>query len=92
MGDKGLLNRMKSAALCHPLDRKDVSAVMTDRKRKARVDASSIDNDCAGATLAAVTALLGPGQMQPFAKKIQKRDARVIKWDGSGDTVYGESR
>jgi hypothetical protein len=28
--------------------------------------------------------------MQSFAKKVEKRDARVIEFDGSRDTIDGE--
>ena len=78
----------------HPrqaFDRKDVSAIVTDRKRKARIDPSSVDDDRAGAALAAVTALLGSCQMEAFAKKIQERYTRVIELDRSRDAVHGES-
>jgi hypothetical protein len=40
--------------------------------------------------LAAVAALFGSSQVQPFAKKIEKRDARIIERDGSRDTVDGK--
>ncbi len=79
MGKKGLLHRMKPVALRHAFDCQHVSAVVTDRKRKARIDPPSIDNDRAGAALAAVAALLGSGQIQAFAKKIEERDTRVIE-------------
>jgi len=36
----------------------------------------AVDDDCARAALAAVATLFGSGQVQPFAKKIEKRDAR----------------
>ena len=67
-----------------------LGAVVADRERKARIDPASVDNDRAGAALAAVAALLGSGQVQPFAQKIEKRDARIIEFDGSRDTVDGE--
>ena len=83
VGEKGLLHRMKPIALRHAFDRQDVGAVVTDRKRKARIDPSSVDDDRAGAALAAVAALLGSGQMQAFAKKIEEGDTRVIQLDRS---------
>jgi hypothetical protein len=73
VGKKRLLHRMKSITLCHTFDRKDVSAVVADRKRKARIDPSSLDDDRAGAALPPVAALLRSGQMKAFAKKIQER-------------------
>ena len=62
MGNKGLLHRMKPVTLRHTFDRQDVGAVVTDRKREARIDPPSVDDDGAGAALAAVAALLGSGQ------------------------------
>src|SRR4029077_19511292 len=58
VGKKRLLQRMKPIAACHTFDREDVSAVVTDRKRKARIDPSSLDDDRAGAALPPVAALL----------------------------------
>jgi hypothetical protein len=37
--------------------------------------------DRAGAALPAVAALLGPGQIEAFAKQIEKRDPRIIEVD-----------
>ncbi len=91
MGNKRLLHRMKPIALRHAFDRQDVSAVVTDRKRQAGIDPPSVDDDRAGAALAAVAALLGSGQMQAFAKKIEQRDARIVELDRSRDAVHGES-
>jgi hypothetical protein len=91
VGKKGLLHRVKSITPCHTFDRNDVSAVVTDRKCKARIDSSSVDDDRAGAALAAVAALLGSRQMEAFAKKIQERYTRVIELDRSRDAVHGES-
>ena len=88
MSDKGLLHRMKPVALCHAFDGQDVGAVVTDRQREARIDPPSIDDDRAGAALAAVAALLGSGQMQAFAKKIEQRHARIVKLDRSLDAVH----
>jgi hypothetical protein len=88
---KGLLHRMKSITPCHAFDRADVRAVVADRKRKARIDPSSVDDDRAGAALAAVAALLGSRQMEAFAKKIQERYTRVIELDRSRDAVHSES-
>jgi hypothetical protein len=77
-------------ALRHAFDRQYIGAIVADREREAGIDPASVDDDRAGAALAAVTALLGSCQMQSFAKKVEKRDARVIELDGSRDTVDGE--
>ena len=79
MGDEGLLHRMKPIALRHAFDRQDVGAVVADRQRQARIDPPSVDDDRAGAALAAVAALLGSGQVQALAQKIEQRDARVVE-------------
>jgi hypothetical protein len=92
VGKKGLLHRMKPITPCHTFDREDVSAVVTDGKRKARIDPSPVDDDSAGAALAAVAALLGSGQFEAFAKKIQEGDPRVIERDRSLDAIHGQSR
>src|ERR1700751_277177 len=88
--DERFLHRVKPAALREALDGQYVCPVMADREREARIDASAVDDDCARAALAAVATLFGSGQVQPFAKKIEKRDARIIERDGSRDTVDGK--
>jgi hypothetical protein len=82
---------MKPAALSQTFDREDFGAVVADRKRKARIDPPSVDDDGAGATLAAIAALLGSRQFKAFAKKVQERDTRVIQLDRSRDAVHSES-
>jgi hypothetical protein len=68
VGKKGFLHRMKATALRHTLDRQNFGAIVADRKRKARIDPSSVEQDRAGAALAAITALLGSGQSQAFTQ------------------------
>jgi hypothetical protein len=63
---------------------------MADRERKTGNDPTAIDEDCARAALTAVAALLGSGQVQTFAEKIEKRNTRIIEFDCSRDTVDGE--
>ena len=92
VGNKRLLHRMKPVALGHAFDGEDVSAVVADRKRKAGIDPSSVDDDRAGAALAAITTLLGSGQFQAFAKQVQEGDTGVIQLDRSPDAVHSESR
>jgi hypothetical protein len=83
---------MKPVTVRHTLDRQNVGAVVTDRKREARIDPPAVDDDRAGAALTAVTALLGAGQIQVFAQKVQKRNARIIQLDRPLDAVDSESR
>jgi len=69
---------MKSLALPHAFNRQDVSAVVTDRKRKARIDPPSVEDNGACAALASVATLLCSCQFEAFAEKVQKRDTRII--------------
>ena len=90
--NKGLLHRMKPVALRHAFDGEDVSAVVTDREREARIDPPPPDEDGAGAALPAVASLLCSGQIEAFAKKIEQRDPRVFELDCSRDAVHGQSQ
>ena len=66
--------------------------MVTYRQRQTGIDPPSIDDDGAGAALTAVAALLGSGEIEPFAQKVEQRDARIIKLDRARDTVDGERR
>ena len=68
MGDEGGLHRMQLVAARDALDREDVGAVVADRQSKAGIDPPAVDEDGAGAALAAVASLLGAGQMEPLAQ------------------------
>jgi hypothetical protein len=92
VGKKRLLQRMKPITLCHAFDRQDVGAVVTDRKRKARIDPLSIEDDRTGAALPAVAALFRSGQMKAFAQKIEERHSRIVELDRSPHAVHGQSR
>src|SRR4029079_9245069 len=63
MGDEGGLHRMQLIAARDAFDGEDVGAVMADGEREAGVDATAIDQDGAGAALAAVASLLGAGKV-----------------------------
>jgi hypothetical protein len=83
---------MQPSATRYAFDREHIAAVVADGERQARIDAPSVDNDGAGAALAAVTALLGSRQVEAFAKKVQEGDARVIELDRSLHTIQSETR
>jgi hypothetical protein len=83
---------MKPITLCQAFDREDVGAVVTDRQRKARIDASSVDDDGACAALPPVAALFRSGQVQSFAKQVQERYARIIELDRPLHAIHGQSR
>ncbi len=82
MGQECFLHRMKSITLRYAFDRQDISAIVTDRKRQARIDPSSVENDRTGTALPAVAALFGSSQFQAFAQKLHKRliAAVVLVW------------
>jgi len=61
------LHRVKSITLRYALYCKNVSTVVAYRKRKARIDPSSVDEDRTGAALAAVATFLSSCQFQTFA-------------------------
>ena len=50
-------------------------------QREAGVDPPPVDQDRAGAALAAVAALLGSGQIEPLAQEIEKRHPRIVELD-----------
>ena len=53
------------------------SPSMHDRERQAGIDAPAIDDHGAGAALAVVAALLGAGEMQMLAQRIEQGGASV---------------
>ena len=79
MGDEGRLHRMKLVAARDALDGEDVGAVMADGEREAGIDAPAVDEDGAGAALAAVASLLGSGEMEALTQEIEQRDARIVE-------------
>ena len=68
-------------ALRDALDGEDVGAVMAQRERKAGIDPLAVDQDGAGAALAAVASLLGSGQIQLLTQEIEERRAGVSQRD-----------
>ena len=52
-------------------------AFVHHRERQARVDAAAVDDHRAGAALALVAALLGAGQVQVLAQRVEQGGARV---------------
>src|SRR5262245_40544167 len=71
--DERLLERVQPVALRQALDRRDPGAGVHDGEREAGVDAPPVDQDGAGAALAVVAALLGPGQAEVLAQRVQQR-------------------
>ena len=54
-----------------------LSPSMHDRERQARIDAPAVDDHRAGAALAVIAALLGAGEMQVLAQRVEQGGARV---------------
>src|SRR5438105_7449427 len=75
--NEGCLDRMQEATLRESLDCGDVSAVVHQRKREARVDPSAVDQDGARATFATVAALLGARQAELILQRVEQGGARV---------------
>jgi hypothetical protein len=90
MVDERGLDGVKRAPLRQALDRQDLRAVVADREREARVDAPPVEQDGAGPALPAVAALLGSGEVEPFAKQVEQRDTRIVQRDRSFNAVHGE--
>jgi hypothetical protein len=77
MSDESGLQGMQLLAACDAFDGSDLGAIVTHRQSEARVDAPAVDENGAGATLAAVASLFGSGQMQLLPQEIEQRHARV---------------
>ena len=73
MVDEGLLHGMQIAVRAgQALDRGDLAALGRHREREAGEGASPVDMDRAGAALALVAALLGPGEADVLAQRVEQ--------------------
>ncbi len=81
-----------------PFDRGDVEIVNRYGKRHAGGNAAAIDMHGAGATLAVIAALLGPGQAKLVAQHVEQRAARIKRKctrrlvDAEGDVDFRAKR
>jgi hypothetical protein len=75
--DERRLHRMQLVGRAHAFDGGDLGAVVHDREAQAGIDAAAVDQHRAGAALALVAALLGAGQVQVFAQRVEERGAGV---------------
>jgi hypothetical protein len=91
MRDEGGLDRMQLVPARDAFDRDDVGAVVAERQSHARIDPSAVDQDRAGAALAAIASLLGSGEMETLTQEIEQRDARVSQFDVPSYPVNGEA-
>jgi hypothetical protein len=78
MRDECLLEGVQVVAICRqPLDGDDLGILVRDGEGQAAIDASPIEQDGAGAALPVVAALLGAGESEPLAQRIQQRGGRI---------------
>ena len=68
---------MQLLAAGESLDGGDLGALGGDGQSQARVDRAAVDEHRAGAALAVIAALLGPGQRQILAQRVEQRHAQV---------------
>ena len=74
---EGGLHRMQVRRRAQALDGRDAIALVHHGEREAGVDPASPGDDRARAALAVIAALLGPGEMQVLAQRIEERGPRV---------------
>src|SRR5262249_3551857 len=89
--DERGLHGMQRLTARDAFDRHDLGAVVAQRQREAGIDPPSVDQDGAGAALAAIAALLGAGEMQALAQEIEQRDARIFERHVAPYTVDSEA-
>src|SRR5262249_52747861 len=72
MLDEGLLQRGKRGSLRQTFDGRYPRAILHDRQREARIDAPAVEENGAGAALAVVAALFGPGKVEIEAQRVEQ--------------------
>ena len=75
--DEGGLHRMQLVRRSEAFDGRDAIAFVHDGERETGIDAPAVGDHRAGAALAVVAALLGAGEMQVIAQRVEQRGARV---------------
>jgi len=74
MVDERLLEGVQVVAIGRqPFDGDDLSFLVRDGQGQAAIDAPTVEQDGAGPTLPVVAALLGAGEAEPLAQRIQQR-------------------
>jgi hypothetical protein len=71
------LHRMQDLGTPQSFNRRYSIAFVHDRKREARIDAPAIYKNRARTALAMIASLLGPGQMDVLAQRIQERSSCI---------------
>ena len=75
--DERLLHRVQLAVRREALDRRDLAALAGDGERQAGEHAAAVDPDGARAARALVAALLGAGEAEVLAQRVEQADARL---------------
>ena len=92
MVDERLLQRMQRAVRRQSLDGGDLGAVLHDRQREAGIDPPPVDQHGAGAALAVIAALLGAGQIEMVAQRVEQGRPRrelELRLDAVDGQRYG---
>jgi hypothetical protein len=74
---EAFLERVEFAVLRKPLDRDDRGAVGLNREQGARLGASAVDEDRAGAALAGVAADVRARQIELLAQEVHEQQPRL---------------
>jgi hypothetical protein len=80
---------MEAVAVGQALDRGHGLSVVGDGEGEAAVDPAAVEEDCAGAALAVVAALLRAGQAELLAEQVKQGEAGVDE-EGAGLAVDAE--
>ncbi len=73
MLDERPLQRVQALAVGKPLDGDDLGVLVRDGEREAAIHAPAIEQDGTGTALPMVAALLGTGESETFAQRVQER-------------------
>src|SRR6266496_3760923 len=78
MRDERLLEGVQVGAIGRqPFDGDDLGVLIRDGEGEAAIDASAVEQDGTGAALPVVAALLGSGESEPLAQRIEQRGAGI---------------
>ncbi len=80
---------MQLLGCTQPLDGGDVVAVVHRRQGQARIDPPALDDHRAGTALAVIATLLGAGELQLLAQRVEQGGPRV-EFQRAGLAVHGE--
>ena len=73
---KACCNGCSVPPCARPFDGRDLRAVLHDRQGEARIDPPAVDQNGAGAALAVVAALFGPGEVEMVTQRVEQRGPR----------------